>query len=184
MSDRGLRFRLGVWLAVALVCASAAAASGPLFPGAQYDVGWYPMSVAIGDLNGDDCLDLAAANNMSDNVSVLLSNGDGTFAAAVHYDAGSAPYSVAAGDLDRDGWLDLAVANEGSRNVSVLLNNGDGTFAEAVHYQVGRYPVSVAIGDLDGDDWLDLAVAKDHESTDTVSVLLNNGDGTFAPAVH
>ena len=64
MSDRGLRFRLGVWLAVALVCGSAAAASGPLFPGAQYDVGWYPMSVAIGDLNGDDCLDLAAANNM------------------------------------------------------------------------------------------------------------------------
>ena len=41
-----------------------------------------PMSVAVGDFNGDGKLDLAVANRNSDNVAVLLGNGTGTFAAA------------------------------------------------------------------------------------------------------
>ncbi|GAH08116.1 unnamed protein product, partial [marine sediment metagenome] len=45
------------------------------------------LVVAIGDLDGDLDLDLAVANNISDNVSVLLNNGDGTFAADVTYGA-------------------------------------------------------------------------------------------------
>ena len=40
--------------------------------------------------------------------------------------------------------------------------------------------MSVAIGDLDGVNGPDLAVAN---FANHVSVLLNNGDGTFAPAV-
>jgi hypothetical protein len=55
-------------------------------------------------------------------VSVLLNQGNGTFAAAVNYAAGSSPRSVAAADLNADGRPDLAVANSGSGNVSVLLN--------------------------------------------------------------
>ena len=44
-------------------------------------------------------------------VSVLLNNGDGTFAARVDYPTGTAPASVAAADLNGDGKPDLAVAN-------------------------------------------------------------------------
>src|SRR5260370_19627352 len=54
-----------------------------------------PVSVAVGDFNGDGKPDLAAANSSSNNVSVLLGNGDGTFQAAVHYAVGSGPRSVA-----------------------------------------------------------------------------------------
>lgn len=82
--------------------AAPAAENGPLFPGAQYTVGNHPYSVAIGDLDGDQVLDLAVANNSDDNVSVLLGRGDGTFAAAVDYATGDDPRSVAIGDLDGD----------------------------------------------------------------------------------
>ena len=75
-----------------------------------------PASVAIGDLDGDLDLDLAVANQgVSDDVSVLLNNGDGTFAADVTYGVGDEPLSVAIGDLDGDLDLDLAVANASER---------------------------------------------------------------------
>ena len=50
-------------------------------------------------------------------------------------------------------------------------------FAPAVNYEVGHFPNSVFCADLDGDSDLDLAVAND--GSDSVSILKNNGDGTF-----
>lgn len=71
----------------------------------------------LGDVNGDGHVDLAVANNSSDNVSVLLGNGDGTFNDSAF--AVSSPDSVAVGDFNGDGHPDLAVTNGG---VSVRLN--------------------------------------------------------------
>ncbi len=89
----------------------------------SYDAGDSPSSVAIGDLDGVNGPDLAVANQFSgDDVSVLLNQGDGTFAAAVVYAAGDSPSSVAIGDLDGVNGPDLAVANRDSDDVSVLLN--------------------------------------------------------------
>ena len=155
---------------------------GPDFgPQVTYGVGGTPYSVAVGDLDGDSDLDLVTANSGSDNVSVLLNQGDGTFASQVNYGVGSGPYSVAVGDLDGDNDLDLVTANSGSDNVSVLLNQGSGTFASQVSYGVGGLPRSVAVGDLDGDNDLDLVTAN--SGSHNVSVLLNQGDGTFASQV-
>src|SRR5262249_15589416 len=58
------------------------------------DAGSGPISVAVGDFNGDGIPDLAAANLTGGTVSVLLGHGDGTFGAAVNYAAGGAPLSV------------------------------------------------------------------------------------------
>ena len=54
----------------------------------NYGVGTNPASAAAGDFNGDGKADLAVANAGSNNVSVLLGNGNGTFQAAVNYGAG------------------------------------------------------------------------------------------------
>ena len=62
MSNHGIEFRKDVPLMLVLVCANAALAYGPLFPGAQYEVGEIPYSVAVGDLNRDGWSDLAVAN--------------------------------------------------------------------------------------------------------------------------
>jgi hypothetical protein len=156
----------------------------PLFdePPASYPVGDQPNSVAVGDLDGDNNLDLAVANEGSNNVSVLLGSGDGTFGTAAHYGGGTRCTSVAVGDLNGDDDLDLVVANEGSHDVSVLLGNGDGTFLPATNYSAGTTPSSVAIGDMDGVNGPDLLVAN--LNSDNVSVLLGYGDGTFQGAVH
>ena len=101
----------------------------------DFTAGYDPMSVAVGDFNGDGKLDLAVANGgdlssgAGGNVTVLLGNGDGTFQTAVAFAADDIPQSVAVGDFNGDGKLDLATADwtcfsEGScgeGNVSILL---------------------------------------------------------------
>jgi hypothetical protein len=137
-------------------------------------------AIVTGDFNGDGKVDLVVANESSDNVSVFLSNGDGSFQPAVNYSVASLPWSVAVGDFNGDGKLDLAVVNQASNNVSVLLGNGDGTFRAAVNYSVGSTPFAVAVADFNGDGKLDMVVAN--EASNSVSVLLGNGDGTFQKA--
>ncbi|MCJ7510365.1 MAG: FG-GAP-like repeat-containing protein, partial [Dehalococcoidia bacterium] len=140
----------------------ASGSSNPhgLFPGGEFPVGGSPNSVAVGDVNGDGALDVVTGNSSSNNVSVLLGNGDGTFAPQTTYAIGSSPYSVALGDLNGDGDLDVVTANYGSSNASVLLGNGDGTFASRATYIAGRWPTSVALGDLNDDGAPDMAIAN------------------------
>jgi hypothetical protein len=146
------------------------------------------QAIVAGDFTGAGKLDLAVANNPNGpgTVSVLLGNGDGTFQKAQAYAVGTNPFSLAVGDFAGDGKLDLAVADAGSDTVSILRGNGDGTFKPSVSYPVGTYPTYIAVGDFRHNGRLDLAVGHSAQpgSMAMVSVLLNNGDGTFQPAVN
>ena len=94
-------------------------------------------------------MDLAVANQVSDNVSILLGNGTGSFGTATNFAAGIGPFSVAVGDFNGDTILDLAVTNVNSNNVSILLGNGTGSlFGTATNFGVGTQPASVAVGDF------------------------------------
>jgi hypothetical protein len=148
-------------------------------------------SVAIGDVNGDGVPDVAVVNSGgmatlggSDSVGVFLNQGSGTLAAPQTYATGSAPRSVAIGDLNRDGKPDLAVSNYSGNSVSVLLNSGGGVFGAASDSPAGFAPWSLTEGDVNGDGNPDLVVPN-YLGTDgggpAVTVLINQGGGTFAP---
>jgi hypothetical protein len=90
----------------------------------DFEAGYGPLSAAVGDFNGDGVPDLAVGNENSNNVSVLLGNGDGSFQAAWNFFAGAGPKSVVVGDFNVDKLPDLAVVNPNSATAgSVLINN-------------------------------------------------------------
>src|SRR5260370_42672145 len=108
-----------------LVAAAAQAQDVSFIARRDFDTaGVSPVSVAVGDFNGDGVQDLVIANFGSNNVSVLLGNGDGTFQGARNFAAGASPNSVAVGDFNGDGVQDLAVVNDfGSDNRRVRIDS-------------------------------------------------------------
>jgi hypothetical protein len=85
---------------------------------------WSTQSVTAADVNGDGHADLLVANCYSNDVGVLLGNGDGTFQPAVFYGSGGwDAWSVAVADVNGDGWPDLMVTNALWETVGVLLND-------------------------------------------------------------
>lgn len=149
-------------------------------PATTFAVGTVPMSVAIGDIDGDGKPDLAIANQNSNNVSVLKNNssiGSATFASATNFAVSIVPRSILMADLDGDGKLDLATANRASTGttVSVLRNTssvGTINFATRNDFTVETQPYGIVAGDVDGDGKLDLVVSNG--GNNSVSVLKNN----------
>jgi hypothetical protein len=144
--------------------------------GSPITVETLPVSVAVGDFNGDGIQDLATANLSSNNVTVLLGNGSGGFSAATDspFAVGTGPNSVVVGDFNGDGIQDLATANASSNNVTILLGNGSGGFTTMTGSPLatGQVPSYVAVGDFNSDGILDLAVANASDSN--LSVLLGD----------
>jgi FG-GAP-like repeat/FG-GAP repeat len=166
---------------------------GTYKPAVTYASGGFDAAaVAVADVNGDGKLDIVVVNSCSTNtcsseastVSVLFGNGNGTFKTAVTYaSGGDFAAGLAVADVNGDHKPDLLVVNGSEGTIGVLLNKGNGTFKPAVTYLAGglNNAVAIAVGDVNGDGKPDLAVAN--YNSDSVSVLLGNGNGTFQTAV-
>jgi hypothetical protein len=90
---------------------------GTFFTGSAYPVVLYPGLAALGDFDADGKTDVAVASAKSnttavgaaDVLSVLLSNGDGTFRPRLDTPTNTSPGVIAPGDFNGDGKLDLVV---------------------------------------------------------------------------
>ena len=145
------------------------------------------IDVISADLDGDGDLDLVTTDRADNTLSVLRNNGNGTFAVPDKLVVGSNPLKVVAGDFDGDGDVDLANSNFTEATVSILYNNGDGTFGQTVTLETDEFPRISPPTDLDGDGDLDLTLSHavfftrtGSTTGSTISILRNNGDGSFA----
>jgi subtilisin-like proprotein convertase family protein len=169
--------------------ASPPAAGGCAAPGftrGRYDTGGVnPTNVAIADLNNDSKPDLAVTNQVSNDVTVMIGNGDGTFSPRPSIAVGGSPYAIAAGRFNGDANMDLVTVLSASNSVAVSLGNGDGSFATPTYFNVGPNPISIAVGDFNNDLNQDIAVANfGGFFSGSVSIRLGNGNGGFTPGTN
>jgi hypothetical protein len=182
------RLFASVWALGCLVMAPALSAQ-QFRHAAYYKLGPnLPHHVIAADLRGNGTLDLVTADYLSNRVTVLLGNGNGTFQAPRSLPVPNA-YWLAAGDFNEDGKLDLAVV-ESSRGTGVLqflLGDGDGKFHLGESYNTGVTPISVAVADFNGDGHLDVVLSNEagYKNAGSVMVFFGTGRGTFGkPATY
>ena len=148
--------------------------NGSFLSVASYQAGEYTTFGTIADLNHDGKADLAFTSGSTNEVTIFLGNGDGTFTTGNSYStspAGTGPSLVVAADFNLDGNLDLVVEDYGS-DAALFYGNGDGTFQSAVPVNVLGYQAGLAAADFDKNGAPDLAVLTG-ASTPVESILLN-----------
>jgi hypothetical protein len=162
----------------------------------RYPVSLGPQSVALGELTGDGNLDIAVVldSAVAGSVVTMPGRGDGTFDNNKDLGGGAAsPGSLVLADLNGDGSLDVITssAHDGRGDGWVQACPRNGTFNGArgceTYATIGFATRPLAVGDINHDGILDIMTGTNAwywpESPGTISVLLGNGDGTFAPAL-
>jgi hypothetical protein len=191
---------------------TAPGAAIPTFAGQQtFPSGPNPLSVAVGDFNGDGKPDLSVASEGSNTVSVL-SNATAPGATTPSFETlrafatGQSPRSVAVGDFNQDGGPDLAVVNDYSNTVSVLLNTtapitvsgspatgtiqDDDNTVHPTHLVFGVQPNDTIAGSaitpavtVRVEDASNNVVTGDNSDQVTIAIGANPGDGTLSGAL-
>jgi hypothetical protein len=156
------------------------------------------VGLASGDFNGDGNVDFVVGNSYAfgkteGNITVFVSNGDGTLKTGVNYPSPTATnfqfQFVAVGDFNGDGKLDIAATDAINGGVQIFTGNGDGTFTAGSAYPTGTGTYStlgIIVGDFNGDGKTDLAVVDltNSGASGDVGVLINNGARGFNPVVN
>jgi len=163
-----------------LFCANQAV----LIPAAA---GYFPRSVAIGDLDNDGRNDVVMATWTSytpstDFLFVFAQNATGGLRPPVAYPSGDGK-SIAVGDLNSDGRNDIAATL--SDGVGILYQNGSGGFNPMVSHGYGASVLlyafhDVRIADLNNDGRKDLVTLYNNFDNAVVNVFYQNPDGTLA----
>ncbi len=145
-----------------------------LFNGSALLTGNLPLSVAVGDLNGDSWNDIVSAFTSPAGIHVFLNDQTGGYGPATLL-PGRAAMMVTLGDVNDDGVLDV-VNTALTGDVVVQLGKGDGTFGPTVSTE-GMGFHDVALSDMDGDGHVDVVTANAYDGG--VVVAHGRGDGSF-----
>ncbi|MDQ4123047.1 MAG: FG-GAP-like repeat-containing protein [Acidobacteriota bacterium] len=163
--------------------------TGGFQPAKRYEASQQTYDVAAADVDLDNDLDVLTVAKSSAAMTVYKNSGNAVFSGVPNYKIGDLTDGLDYGDIDRDGDLDIVASNDyviprNPGDIYVLKNNGDGTFAAALVYKSSRNMAGVKLRDLNGDGAVDILLASDPRITPyDFGVMLNLGNGTFAPLV-
>ena len=146
----------------------------------------FPISIDVGDLNGDTHLDIAAAcpgstTYMGSRACLFFGDGAGQLGAALVNEWGNNETRIKIADVDGDTNPDLLISNPPFDDISYLSGDGSGTFVLKGNLNCPNYPQTLAVGDADNDGHTDVLVS----TPASVSIFLTDDQGFIqqAPAV-
>jgi len=155
----------------------------------------HPHAVALGDVNGDNKIELIVDDWGRGNVTLLFGDGSGGFASpGTSISVPPVPYeNLRLADVNGDGKLDIVVpARMGMagaagppavrEGMTVLLGDARGGFSAAPGspFKSGKAPTRVVVGDVNGDGIDDAVVLN--LASNNVTVLLGGRNGiSLAP---
>ncbi|KPJ91835.1 MAG: hypothetical protein AMJ55_10835 [Gammaproteobacteria bacterium SG8_15] len=135
--------------------------------------------VNAGDMDSDGDIDIIVSNYDGKTINILWNYGDATFTAptlVVNTDIN--PGQLVSADFNHDGHQDFAFASD---TLFVYLNDGGGNFILSDSHFISIWTWNTVAADLNNDGSIDLAVPD--VVGESIQVLLNNGNGTFAAPV-
>jgi hypothetical protein len=143
--------------------------------------------IIVADVNEDGKADVALIHPNS--IDVLISTGNGTFAAPQNLPTGiTAPVAASFWDVNHDDILDVVVVDGQSNQAAYLLGDGSGGFGLP---QLTSFPEQVSVGvlaDVDADGNLDLVTNNalypgDGNGGFSTGIAFQSNDGQNAGAV-
>lgn len=151
----------------------------------KFNVGNGPVSTALGDLDGDGNMDIVTVNALTDDLTILLGDGTGSYTEPSNSPlaAGSVLIDVKLADVNNDGNLDIITVKSTSNEVDIFLGIGSAIFASPKPFSTGGLNAyGLALGDLNADGALDI-VASNYVSNN-VAVLIGDATGDFTLAAN
>ena len=132
-------------------------------------------SLATGDFNNDNRLDLVIADWKKNHIGVFIQNKQRTFGNETIYSTGvySEPDSITVGDFNNDGQVDLAVTLVTKSEVGIWFGIGNSTFLSPLMFSTGSgtSPDWIISNDFNGDDRLDFITIDD--TNNRVIIFIN-----------
>ncbi|MCK5773164.1 MAG: VCBS repeat-containing protein, partial [Thermoplasmata archaeon] len=162
---------------------------GGFSPNKEYPIGLEPYAVILADFNNDGYIDGASADEANFRIVILESDKNGGFTTERHwFDIGGYPFSLRAKDINHDGFIDLYTSNYFQNTTTIMFNDGTSildntTFNDYFTVDLGDHmPYDALMEDMNGDGHYDLITVNrgdDLDPTDTISILLNDGNFNF-----
>lgn len=151
-------------------------------PSSNLPAGASTQSVVVADINGDGNQDVAAANYMSNSITIWYGDGRGTFSTPPAIINSPSSFAIAAADLNGDKRIDLVSASYLMDQVLVYYQTESGGFPmfPSTIITVGNRPNSISIGDLNNDLRLDIVATNFTDSEKRISVLLADASGGYS----